>query len=168
MVHVLDASSAVGVVGSLMNPDLRADFAKKIRADYDQIRQTHQDREPNPSGRWRRRGPSGPIQLGEVHIPIPAFTGVKVVPQQPLDQMVPYIDWSPFFHTWELRGRYPTILEDPVVGSKAKELYDDALTLLARLWINGYSPPMGCMGFSTPTAWATISRSMPMTVARRS
>ena len=65
VVHVLDASRAVGVVGSLVNADLRADFAKKVRADYDQIRQTHQDKGASPSGRWRGREPidSNPIGL---------------------------------------------------------------------------------------------------------
>jgi 5-methyltetrahydrofolate--homocysteine methyltransferase len=134
VVHVLDASRAVGVVGSLVNADLRADFAKKVRADYDQIRQTHQDR--GAKSLWtlgRARANRFQSNWAEVNIPIPAFTGVKVVPQQPLDELIPYIDWSPFFHTWELRGRYPTIFEDPVVGSKAKELYDDALTLLRKI-----------------------------------
>jgi 5-methyltetrahydrofolate--homocysteine methyltransferase len=134
VVHVLDASRAVGVVGSLVNADLRAGFATKVRADYDQIRQTHQDK--GAKSLWtlaRARANQFPSNWAEIDIPVPAFTGVRVVPQQPLDQLIPYIDWSPFFHTWELRGRYPTILEDPVVGSKAKELYDDALALLRRI-----------------------------------
>jgi len=134
VVHVLDASRAVGVVGSLVNADLRADFAQKVRTDYDQIRQTHQDK--GAKSLWtlaRARANRFPTDWAEVNIPIPAFTGVKVVPHQPLDQLIPYIDWSPFFHTWELRGRYPTIFEDSVVGSKAKELYDDALALLRKI-----------------------------------
>ena len=69
------------------------------------------------------------------------------MPQQPLDQLIPYIDWSPFFHTWELRGRYPTILEDPVVGSKAKELYDDALALLRRIVDQRLFTANGVYGF---------------------
>ena len=72
---------------------------------------------------------------------------MKVVPQQPLDQLIPYIDWSPFFHTWELRGRYPTILEDPVVGSKAKELYDDALALLRKIVEERLFTANGVYGF---------------------
>jgi len=134
VVHVLDASRAVGVVGSLVNNDLRADFTRKVRADYDQIRQTHQDK--GNKTLWtlgRARANRFPSKWAEVDIPVPSFTGVKVVPQQPLGQLVPYIDWSPFFHTWELRGRYPNIFEDPVVGPKAKELYDDAVALLHRI-----------------------------------
>jgi len=134
VVHVLDASRAVGVVGSLVNADLRTEFAETIRADYDQIRQTHQDK--GAKTLWtleRARANRFQSQWAEIDIPVPAFTGVKVLPQQPLDQLIPYIDWSPFFHTWELRGRYPTILEDPVVGPKAKELYDDARVLLRKI-----------------------------------
>ena len=107
VVHVLDASRAVGVVGSLVNADLRADFAKKVRTDYDQIRQTHQDR--GAKSLWtlaQVRANRFQSKWAEINIPIPAFTGVKVMPQQSLDQLIPYIDWSPFFHTWELRGRY--------------------------------------------------------------
>jgi 5-methyltetrahydrofolate--homocysteine methyltransferase len=148
VVHVLDASRAVGVVGSLVNADLRADFATKVRADYDQIRQTHQDK--GAKSLWplaRTRANRFPSDWAKVNIPTPAFTGVKVVPQQPLDELIPYIDWSPFFHTWELRGRYPTILEDPVVGSKAKELHDDALVLLRKIVDQRLFTANGVYGF---------------------
>jgi 5-methyltetrahydrofolate--homocysteine methyltransferase len=148
VVHVLDASRAVGVVGSLVNADLQTDFAKKVRADYDLIRQTHQDKGAQPL--WtleRARANRFQSNWAEVDIPIPAFTGVKVVSQQPLDQLISYIDWSPFFHTWELRGRYPTILEDPVVGQKAKELYDDALALLRKIVDQRLFTANGVYGF---------------------
>ncbi|MDN5943098.1 MAG: methionine synthase, partial [Nitrospira sp.] len=149
VVHVLDASRAVGVVGSLVNADLRTEFAETIRADYDQIRQIHQDKGAKPL--WtleRARANRFHSQWAEIDIPVPAFTGVKVLPQQPLDQLIPYIDWSPFFHTWELRGRYPTIFDDPVVGSKAKELYDDARVLLRRIMEQRLFTANGVYGFS--------------------
>ncbi len=148
VVHVLDASRAVGVVGSLVNADVQTDFAKKVRADYDQIRQTHQDK--GAKTLWsleQARANRFQSNWAKVDIPIPAFTGVKVVSQQPLDQLIPYIDWSPFFHTWELRGRYPTILEDPVVGPKAKELYDDALALLRKIVEKRLFTANGVYGF---------------------
>jgi 5-methyltetrahydrofolate--homocysteine methyltransferase len=148
VVHVLDASRAVGVVGSLMNADLQTDFAKKVRADYDQIRQTHQDK--GAKSLWtlaRARANRFQCNWAEVDLPIPAFTGVRALPQQPLGQLIPFIDWSPFFHTWELRGRYPTILEDPVVGPKAKELYDDARALLQRIVDQRLFTANGVYGF---------------------
>jgi 5-methyltetrahydrofolate--homocysteine methyltransferase len=148
VVHVLDASRAVGVVGSLVNADLRTDFAKAVRADYDQIRQIHQDK--GAKSLWtlaQARVNRFQSKWAEIDIPKPAFIGVKVVPQQPLDQLIPYIDWSPFFHTWELRGRYPTIFEDPVVGSKAKELYDDARALLHKIVNQQLFTANGVYGF---------------------
>ena len=148
VVHVLDASRAVGVVGSLVNDEVKADFSAKVRADYDQIRQTHHDK--GAKTLWplaRARANRFESKWAEVDIPVPAFTGVKVLPQQPLDQLVPYIDWSPFFHTWELRGRYPTILEDPVVGSKAKELLDDAQALLRKIVDQRLFTANGVYGF---------------------
>ena len=131
VIHVLDASRAVGVVGSLLSAELREAYVKKLRDDYDHVRQAHQDR--GPKSLWslsRSRANRFKTDWTAVDVPKPAFTGVKVIAQQPLAQLIPYIDWSPFFHTWELRGRYPAILEDPVIGSKAKELYEDALKLL--------------------------------------
>jgi 5-methyltetrahydrofolate--homocysteine methyltransferase len=148
VVHVLDASRAVGVVGSLVNEDAKADFSAKVCADYDQIRQTHHDK--GAKTLWplaKARVNRFESKWAEVDIPVPAFTGVKVLPQQPLGQLVPYIDWSPFFHTWELRGRYPTILEDPVVGQKAKELLDDAKTLLRKIVDQRLFTANGVYGF---------------------
>jgi len=148
VVHVLDASRAVGVVGSLVNADLRADFTQKVRADYDQMRLIHQDK--GAKSLWtlaKARENRFHTNWTEIDIPIPTFTGTKIMPQQPLDQLIPYIDWSPFFHTWELRGRYPTILEDPVVGSRAKELYDDALALLRKIVDQRLFTANGVYGF---------------------
>ena len=148
VVHVLDASRAVGVVGSLVNADLRTEFAEKVRADYDQIRQTHQDK--GAKTLWTlERARANRFQSNGLRsiFPYPAFTGTKILPQQPLDQLIAYIDWSPFFHTWELRGRYPTIFEDPVVGPKAKELYDDARALLRKIVEQRLFTANGVYGF---------------------
>ncbi len=148
VVHVLDASRAVGVVGSLVNEAAKVDFSAKVRADYDQIRQSHQEKGANTV--WpleKARVNRFESKWAKVDIQVPAFTGVTVLPQQPLDQFVPYIDWSPFFHTWELRGRYPAILEDPVVGEKAKELLEDATTLLRKIVAQRLFTANGVYGF---------------------
>jgi 5-methyltetrahydrofolate--homocysteine methyltransferase len=131
VLHVLDASRAVGVVGSLLNPEQQAAFAGKNRLDQEQIRQAHQGAKARTLltlERARARGT--PIVWRAADIAKPAFTGVRVLAPFPLDRIVPFIDWSPFFHTWELRGRYPSILEDPRIGGKAKELFEDARRLL--------------------------------------
>ncbi|MEO7920079.1 MAG: vitamin B12 dependent-methionine synthase activation domain-containing protein, partial [Thermoanaerobaculia bacterium] len=84
---------------------------------------------PIATARQRRT----PIDWAHHQPPVPAFTGVKVQQAIPLAEIVPFIDWSPFFHTWEIRGRYPSLLEDPVVGPKAQELFDDAQALLKEI-----------------------------------
>jgi 5-methyltetrahydrofolate--homocysteine methyltransferase len=114
-----------------MNTDLRGEFVTKLRADYEQVRQAHQDRGPKTlSTLARARANHFHTDWKTIDVPMPSFTGVKPIEHQPLEQLIPYIDWSPFFHTWELRGRYPSIFEDPVVGPRARELYDDAQALL--------------------------------------
>ncbi|MGE3151877.1 MAG: methionine synthase [Nitrospiraceae bacterium] len=131
VVHVLDASRAVGVLGQLMNPVDRARFTEQIRLDQDQIRQAHQDRGPKhlaPLAEARAR--KFVTDWAALDVPSPARCGVRVIEHQPLEALVEYIDWTPFFHTWELRGRYPTIFQDATVGPKAKELFDDAQRLL--------------------------------------
>jgi 5-methyltetrahydrofolate--homocysteine methyltransferase len=132
VVHVLDASRAVGVVSSLINPVLKVDFARKNLEDQAKLRHAHEaTRERKPllsisEARARR----APIEWNERDIAKPAFTGPRVLKNFPLEKIIPFIDWSPFFHAWEIRGRYPAIFDDPNVGAKAKELFDDAQRLL--------------------------------------
>jgi 5-methyltetrahydrofolate--homocysteine methyltransferase len=166
VVHVLDASRAVGVVGSLLNPQLKPAFMASVRAEYEKVRAHHAEQRAKPllaleQARQRRTV----LEWKAEDIAKPEFTGVRVLsthhaprttqdaPAAPkseeiesritqqaspvtrhtspvtLSDLVPLIDWSPFFHTWELRGRYPAILEHP----EAKKLFDDAQALLARI-----------------------------------
>ena len=134
VVHVLDASRAVGVVGNLMNRERKAVFVQGIRDDYDRIRQAHQDREAKPVlPLAEARARQLVSDWRALEIPEPDALGIHVVADQPLAELLPYIDWSPFFHTWELNGRYPGIFEHPTIGAKAKELFADAQQLLARI-----------------------------------
>ena len=131
VVHVLDASRAVGVVGSLISPSQKPGFVQQVRDDYERMRQAHQDRGAKPvlsiaSARANRFT----SDWATLEIPAPSFLGVRTISDQPLGDLVPFIDWSPFFHTWELKGRYPAIFDDATVGPKAKELHDDARRLL--------------------------------------
>ena len=134
VVHVLDASRAVGVVSNLMNREQKATFVQGIRADYERVRQAHQDRDVKPvlplaEARARRLS----SDWTSVDIPEPEQLGIQVIADQPLAELLPFIDWSPFFHTWELNGRYPAIFEHPTIGAKAKELFADARALLDRI-----------------------------------
>ena len=146
IVHVLDASRAVGVVNSLLNAELKSAFDKKTREDYERLRREHSARtqQKNLLTFEEARANRTPIDWSNYVPPKPEFLGVCVyqtagsaqddnVRTFSLRTLVEYIDWSPFFHAWELRGRYPAIFEDPKIGKHARELFDDAQNLLDRI-----------------------------------
>jgi 5-methyltetrahydrofolate--homocysteine methyltransferase len=134
VVYVLDASRAAGVVSSLLNPEVRPGYAAALSADYEGLRQAHAARtgEKKLLSLAAARANRTLIDRSDYLPPRPDFIGTRYVAPS-LDQLVPLIDWSPFFHTWELRGRYPGILEDPEIGEQAQELFDDAQKLLAQI-----------------------------------
>jgi 5-methyltetrahydrofolate--homocysteine methyltransferase len=154
VVHVLDASRAVGVASQLKSPDLKGPFVEENRREQDRLREAHrarQDERPLVSldtARARRT----PIDWTGYVPPRPSFTGVRVLDRYPLDAIVPYIDWSPFFHTWELRGTYPKIFENRQWGSRARELFDDAQALLTRLAGEGRLTARASYGFFPASA----------------
>ena len=135
VVHVLDASRAVGVVGSLINPESRCTFAAQNRSEQEQARTAHRERRPQrallplPLARERRTR----LEWSAISVARPSSLGQRVFDRFPLGEIVPYIDWSPFFHVWELRGRFPQILDDAAVGPRARELFADAQKLLDRI-----------------------------------
>jgi 5-methyltetrahydrofolate--homocysteine methyltransferase len=133
VVHVTDASRAVGVVGSLKSAELRQNFAEENRRLQEKLRESHRPQaQPLLSlEEARRREPVFDWAAADVRRP--EFTGVKVCDSVPLDEIVPYIDWTPFFATWELRGTYPKIFDDATVGARARELLDDAQKLLSEI-----------------------------------
>jgi 5-methyltetrahydrofolate--homocysteine methyltransferase len=147
VVHVLDASRAVGVVGQLINPRLKPAFAKKNREDQEKIRQQHalQAVKLVSLEEARRLGPKIEWKTGD--IPQPEFTGARVLASVPLEELVPCIDWSPFFHTWELRGRYPAILDHPKYGAEARTLFNDGRQLLDRIARDKLLTARGVYGF---------------------
>ena len=132
VIHVTDASLAVNVVRQLLSKDEKPGFVETVRRQQEQSREAYEGKKtlkkllPLEEARKRRT----PIDWHTSERATPDFLDTRVIDEQPLSDLVPVIDWSPFFHTWELKGRYPQIFEDPVVGSKAKELFDDARTLL--------------------------------------
>jgi 5-methyltetrahydrofolate--homocysteine methyltransferase len=130
VVHVLDASRAVGVVGNLISPELKKPFVESVRVEYEKIRQQHVGQKAKSLlGIEEARRRRTPIAWDSYVPPKPQFTGVRVLDNFPLETLADFIDWSPFFHTWEIRGRYPAVLEN----TKAKELFDDAQRLLERI-----------------------------------
>ena len=134
-VHVLDASRSVGVLSQLLSDERRDGFITDVRADYARIRDRHHDRGAGivllPLDEARRR--HAPIDWAAYAPPVPRRPGITVYDDYPLADLVPYIDWTPFFRTWEMAGSFPTILDDPAVGEQARQLLADAKALLDRL-----------------------------------
>lgn len=134
VIHVLDASRSVGVCSNLMNAELKPDYVKQISAEYDKAREAHLNKRSDKRFKSIGEARENKFELDLTTVaPAPSFTGAKVIADFPLDELVPYIDWTPFFHTWELRGSYPRIFEDKNVGDEAKKLFEDAQVLLKRI-----------------------------------
>lgn len=135
VVYVTDASRAVGVTGRLVSANDRPGYAGEIANEYEKIREIH--------ARERNTGPRqsiADVRKNKVKIdwtgyqpPKPTFTGVEVFRDYPIERLIERIDWSPFFASWELRGKYPDILQDPVVGEAARNLFKDARAMLDRI-----------------------------------
>jgi 5-methyltetrahydrofolate--homocysteine methyltransferase len=133
-VHVLDASRAVGVVNSLLSAKQKAAFDAKTRAEYEALRKAHsaKTRERKLITLAHARANRTPINWSSYAPPKPEFTGARTITPS-IIELRDYIDWSPFFHAWELRGRYPAILDDPTIGAQARELFDDAQEILEQI-----------------------------------
>ncbi len=134
VIHVLDASRSVSVCSTLMNAELKENYVAQIRAEYDKAREAHLNKRSDKRFKTIEEARANKFEIDVTQVaPAPSFTGAKVIENFPLDELVPYIDWTPFFHTWELRGSYPRIFEDKNVGDEAKKLFDDAQVLLKRI-----------------------------------
>jgi 5-methyltetrahydrofolate--homocysteine methyltransferase len=147
-VHVVDASRAVGVVNSLLNEELKSRFDAQTRNEYARLREEHAGRR-----REKRLLTLEEVRANQTRFdwsgyepPTPEFTGVRAVCPSIVD-LRDYIDWSPFFHVWELRGRYPAILDDPVIGKQARELFDDAQNLLDQIAVKNLLAARGVYAF---------------------
>ncbi|BDC52880.1 methionine synthase [Bryobacterales bacterium F-183] len=133
VVHVLDASRAVPVATSLLSEESKDSFVEQHRAEYEKIRQMHaapkQTGIPLDKARARRT----PIEWRAEDIAKPSFTGVREIADLPLETLRPFIDWSPFFHTWGLKGLYPRIFEHAEYGAQARQLFDEGNAMLDRI-----------------------------------
>ena len=147
-VHVTDASRAVPVVQDLMDPEARAALDAANRAEQERMRREYETRAgarllSYAEARERRCR----IDWRTCGVDAPEFTGRRVLRDFPLARLVPYIDWSPFFHAWEIRGRYPDLLDDPVRGPAARDLFANARDLLRRIVDEGWLTAHGVYGF---------------------
>ncbi len=143
VVHVLDASRAVPVMTSLLSKAGKAPFVKQLREDYDKLRSQHAGSVTKLLSLEAARANAPKLKYDD--LPKPEFTGTKIV-EPALADLVPFVDWTPFFHTWELRGVYPKILTHEKYGEEAAKLFAAAQTLLAQIVSQKLIQPRGVYG----------------------
>ena len=149
VIHVNDASKAVGVMSNLLSETAREDFVAGVRDEYEAARVKHAG-----SGRKSKRqtiagarANKAPIDWTEFEAPVPSFLGTRTFQAYDLAELREFIDWTPFFRTWELAGKYPDILQDDVVGEAARELFGDAQEMLDRMVVENWLVPRAVVGF---------------------
>lgn len=148
-VHVLDASRSVPVASSLLNPNNKEKFEAEIKAEYEMMRQRHLSKQVIKDYLTIEDARKNKLQLDWENYtpPKPTFLGVKVFDNYDLNKLRAYLDWTPFFSTWELHGKYPNILEDKMVGTEAKKLFADANALLDKIIAEKWLTARGVIGF---------------------
>lgn len=148
VVHVLDASRSVGVTSAVLSAEQRDDFAASIKAEYEALRVERAARDNNARRITIEEARANRAKLDfSQPAPRPSFLGVRSFEDWPLRDIVPRIDWTPFFRAWELAGHYPAILEDEVVGESARQLHADATAMLDRLIDEGRLRARAVIGF---------------------
>jgi 5-methyltetrahydrofolate--homocysteine methyltransferase len=148
-IHVLDASRSVPVASSLLNKESRIKFEADIRAEYEMMRKRHQGKQIAKDYISIEEARNNKLKLDFTNYtpPKPTFLGTKVFEDYDLSELRSYIDWTPFFSTWELHGKYPNILEDKVVGTEAKKLLADANALLDKIIAEKWLTAKAVVGF---------------------
>ncbi|MEO0973770.1 MAG: vitamin B12 dependent-methionine synthase activation domain-containing protein, partial [Pseudomonadota bacterium] len=148
VVYVKDASRAVGVAQALVGEDSRVSFMQKVRSDYERRREQHAGR--------HRKTPS--LTLDEARAnrlqpdwtsytpPRPLKTGIHTFEEYSLEDLMPYFDWKPFFNAWQLSGKFPALLDDPVIGEEARKLYADAQAMLKQIVDEGWLKAKAVVG----------------------
>jgi 5-methyltetrahydrofolate--homocysteine methyltransferase len=145
VVHVLDASRAVPVVGNLISADRKPEFARQIRDEYDRLRAQHAGQRVKLLSIEQARANAPKLNYDD--LPKPEFSGVRTLERVLPGDLVKFIDWSPFFHVWELRGVYPKILQHEKHGEEARKLFADAQQLLGKIVSDKLLQPRGVYGF---------------------
>jgi len=133
VVHIVDASRAVPVTTSLLSDENRDEFIAQHRTEYEAVRKAHAAPQVKTISLKEARARRAPIEWRREDVPQPEFTGVRVLDDFPLAKLREFIDWSPFFHAWELKGVYPRILDDARQGAQARQIFNEANALLDRI-----------------------------------
>ncbi len=148
-VYVTDASRAVGVVSNLLSPTAKAPYVAGIQAEYAKVAEAHERGEREKQRLPLAAARANALKLGwEGYVPPrPSFTGTRVFEGWDLAELARYIDWTPFFQTWELKGRYPALLSDEKQGPAARQLFADAQAMLQRIIGEAWFSPRAVIGF---------------------
>ena len=149
VVYVADASRAVGVAGELLSNERRDGYVQGIKDEYARMREQRESRDSTrKTVSLEQARENGYFEDWDNYTPpVPSFTGIKTFNDYDLAELVDYIDWTPFFHTWELAGKFPKILEDEVVGDEATRLFNDAQTMLQRIIDEKWLKAKAVIGF---------------------
>jgi 5-methyltetrahydrofolate--homocysteine methyltransferase len=149
VVHVLDASRAVGVCSNLLSDSKRAEFVAETKAEYEKLRISRAKKQANSTkiSLEGARMHKQPIDWNGFKVAKPTFLGTKTFDDYPLDDLVERIDWTPFFRTWELAGNYPKILTDEVVGEAATNVFNDAKAMLKKILDEKWLTAKAVIGF---------------------
>ena len=149
VVHVNDASKSVPVASSLISDILCPTFMTALNSEYEYVRE--QNRRAQGQNKFislaEARTNKTKINWNTSHFHKPTFLGTKVFSNYSIEKLVPFIDWTPFFHTWEMKGSYPKILADPLRGEEAKKLFDDAQSMLQKIIAENWLSANGVIGF---------------------
>ncbi len=148
-VYVTDASRAVGVVGNLLSADAKPDYIETLQAEYHKVTQAHErsEREKQRLPLARARSNAHRTDWSAYTPPKPSFFGTRVFDTWSVEELARYIDWTPFFQTWEMKGRYPKILDDEKQGAAARQLFDDAQAMLDKIIAEKWFAPKAVVGF---------------------
>lgn len=170
-VYVTDASRAVGVASALLSPERKAAYVEEIRAEYATVAERHERSEAAKTRLPLVKARANALKIDWTgYAPVaPGFTGTRVIKDWDLAEIARYIDWTPFFQTWELKGVYPRILEDEAQGEAARALFQDAQEMLARIIEGQWFRPRAVLGFWPANAigddirlWADDTRRTPL------
>ena len=149
VVHVNDASKSVPVASSLISDILCPTFMTALNSEYEYVRE--QNRRAQGQNKFislaEARTNKTKINWNTSHFHKPTFLGTKVFSNYSIEKLVPFIDWTPFFHTWEMKGSYPKILADPLRGEEAKKLFEDAQSMLQKIIAENWLSANGVIGF---------------------
>jgi 5-methyltetrahydrofolate--homocysteine methyltransferase len=148
-VYVTDASRAVGVVSSLLSEDAKTGYVDNIRGEYAKVAAAHARNEADKKRLPLAKARDNAQKLDwQAYEPVaPTFTGTKIFDHYDLEELAKYIDWTPFFQTWEMKGRFPAILEDEAQGEAARQLYADAQAMLEKIIAEKWFRPKAVIGF---------------------